>query len=271
LKYTNINGKLIPAAEATVPASSRAFRYGYGLFETMLCIDGELQLAAYHWQRLFEGMELLHYELPQHFTVEMLEKEILKTIAKNQLQKLCRIRLQVYPGSGGLFEMEDRKPQYLIECYELEPGIIKLNENGLTLGIYSNMRKSNDVIANLKSCNALIYAMAAREAKEQQWNDALVCNTAGNIIESAIANIFWVKDNQLFTPHLYEGCIAGVMRRHIMENFEVTEQPLSAKMLHNADEIFLTNAIRRIKWVKQIDNTTYHKDYIQHVYGKLFL
>lgn len=270
MKYTNINGKLVPAQDAQVAADNRAFRYGYGLFETILCIDGHLQLAPLHWERLFEGMVQLYFNLPKLFTANFLEAEVIKTINKNQLPKLCRVRLQVYPGSGGMLDAQDLQPQYVIECFPLEPHLLQLNGPGLVLGICHDMRKSNDAFANLKSCNALIYSIAAQQAKANKWNDALICNTSGNIIESTIANIFWVKDKQLFTPHLYEGCVAGVMRRYIMDNFEVIEAPFSPLILSMADEIFLTNAIRRIKWVSSIENTKYRMDYTAHIYNKIF-
>jgi branched-chain amino acid aminotransferase len=271
LKYTNINGKLVLAADARVAADNRAFRYGYGLFETMLCIDGQLQLASYHWQRLFEGMVQMYFDIPKLFTPDFLEAEVTKTISKNKLQKLCRVRLQVFPGSGGLFDGQSQQPQYVIECFEMEQSLLQLNEPGLVLGICHDMRKSNDAFANLKSCNALIYSIAAQQAKANKWNDTLICNTSGNIIESTIANIFWVKNNQLFTPHLYEGCVAGVMRRHIMDNFEVIEAPFSPLMLAMADEVLLSNAIRRIKWVRNVEDATYKMDYAVSMHAKLFL
>jgi branched-chain amino acid aminotransferase len=221
LQYTNINGKLISHTHAAVPANNRAFRYGHGLFETMLCVEGVLQLAEYHWQRLFDGMKQLYFDVPKLFTPVFLEAEVTKTITKNQLQKLCRVRLQVYPGNGGLYDAQNMHPQYVIECFPLEQSILQLNDTGLVLGIYGKAQKNSDALSNLKSCNALIYAVAAQYARAQKWNDALICNTAGNIIESTIANIFWVNDNQLYTPPLAEGCIAGVMRRHIMQSFEV--------------------------------------------------
>jgi branched-chain amino acid aminotransferase len=138
------------------------------------------------------------------------------------------------------------------------------------LGIISHLRKANDSLANLKSCNALIYAVAAQEAKTNKWNDALLCNTAGNIIESTIANIFWLKDKQVYTPPLTEGCVAGVMRRHIINSVPVVEQPLSATTIHNADGVFLTNAIRRIKWVRNIGDATYGSELIATIHSRIF-
>lgn len=259
--FINLNGKILPA-ENTIPAhDNRAFRYGYGLFETMLCIDGQIQLLQYHWDRLFAGMEQLQFNIPATFNSLKLEEAILNTIQKNKLEKLCRIRLQVYPGHGGLYD-NNRALQYIIECFPLENAAITLNENGLVMGIAEGLQKSSDTLANLKTASGLIYAMAAQKAIAEKWNDALIYNTSGNIIESTIANIFWVKDNIIYTPPLSEGCVAGVMRRHIIatlaaNNIRVHERSLSKELIIDADEVFLTNAIKGIRWVKQFDEKTF--------------
>src|SRR5690606_32293995 len=114
----------------------------------------------------------------------------------------------------------------------------------------------------LKTCAALPYTIAAQQATARGWNDALILNHQHRIIESAIANIFWVKDEQLYTTPLSEGCIAGVMRRHLLTasakmGILIQEIPLTQKELHQADEVFLTNAIRRMKWVKEIADSVY--------------
>ncbi|RYE19907.1 MAG: 4-amino-4-deoxychorismate lyase [Sphingobacteriales bacterium] len=274
--YTNINGKLVEAAQATLPPDNRAFRYGYGLFETMLVQEGVINLAAYHWERLFRGMQQLAIEPPKLFTKEFLGQEVIRTVKKNQLEKLCRVRLQVYAGEGGLYDIQDSKPGFIIECFPLNASLLDLNEHGLVLGIATELSKSVDNLANLKTSNALIYAMAAQQAKVGKWNDALISNTAGNIIESTIANIFWVNDKQVFTPPLSEGCIAGVMRRQLLEvlpskGYSVSEQVLTAEILATADSIFLTNVIRHIKWVGQIGDTSYNSSLIPAIYRDVFL
>lgn len=253
--YVNINGQLRESALAQVSHDNRAFRYGYGLFETMLVQAETIALATSHWKRLLAGMKQLYFTIPKHFTGAFLQEEVLRTARKNKLEKLCRVRLQVYAGSGGYFDHTGMLPEFLIECFPLNAQVLLLNENGLDVGIATGLQKSADTLAALKSSNALIYALAAQQAKEHKWNDALICNTQGNIIESTIANIFWVKDRQLFTPPVSEGCVAGVMRRFIIDKLAVSDTPVTEKILsvsdlHNADEIFLTNAIRRIKWVK---------------------
>lgn len=258
MRFININGKITTIADAAMPPDNGSFRYGYGLFETMLLQDGAISLAHYHWERLFAGLAQLHLEPSKLMTAQWLENEVLRTAARNKLTNLCRVRLQLFAAGGGMYGLESAQPGMLIECFVLEPDALVLNENGLATGIATGLAKSNDSLSNMKSANALIYAMAARQAKTNKWNDALLVNTAANIIESTIANIFWVKDGSIFTPPLADGCVAGVMRRHILDKVpDIVQKSLTAAGLQNADEVFLTNAIKKVRWISTAGNALY--------------
>jgi branched-chain amino acid aminotransferase len=265
LNYINLNGKITTASEAHLPIDNGAFRYGYGLFETMLVQDGLICLEAYHWDRLFSGMKQLYFDIPYLMTPDWLAGEVLRTVSKNKLEALCRVRLQMFAGGGGLYSAGSNAPGYVIECFPLDPENMVLNTNGLTVGIAAGLNKSMDSLADLKSCNALIYAMAAKQAKEHKWNDALICNTHGNIIESTIANIFWIKDGTIYTPPLSDGCIAGVMRRHIMKENNIIAKLLHVEDLLDADEAFLTNAIKRIRWIGSLGDKTFSNNQISSI------
>ncbi len=271
MSFTNINGKIIATAEAVIPADNGAFRYGIGLFETMLVKNGQIRLGSYHWQRLFAGMKQLFFEVPVLFTATMLEAEVLRTVKRNNLAAYCRVRLQVYLGSGGIFGEGPQKPQYVIECYPLPEDNMLLNTNGLVLGIASSITKSTDSLSNLKSANALVYAIAARQAKHNKWNDALVYNTQGHIIESAIANLFWVKEGKVYTPPLTDGCVAGVMRSYILEQWpSIEERSLTYEELMQADELMLTNAVKGVRWVSNIEDKRYGCEAIKRIFATLF-
>jgi len=270
LLYVNINGHLIPHSQASLPVGNTAFRYGAGLFETIRVSNGAINLEQYHWDRLLNGLAQLQWPVPSLLTRQVLTAQVLRTVKKNAMEHLCRVRLQVYGGNGGIFGPDSNELNYIIECFPLTESDISFNDNGLILGIAAGLRKSPDTLANLKSCNALLYTTAGRQAKQHRWNDALICNTGGNIIESVIANIFWVKDNQIYTPPLTEGCVAGVMRRHLLATIPgITETPLSTHELMQAHEVFLTNAIKGIRWVKAIDNATYHSSRASRLHASL--
>ncbi len=271
--FVNLNGKILQRDEANINLHSSAFRYGLGLFETMLVQNGRIRLGVHHLNRLKEGMLALNLAFPMHFSVEKLEQEIMATAAKNNLKTLARIRLQVDTKMDGIFT-EPAAAQFLIECYPLEKSVLDLNTNGLVTGTFTQMKKQQDAIANFKTTNALIYTLAAQQATAEKWNDALITNASGHFIESSIANIFWVKNTVIYTPPLYEGCICGVMRSYLLKTlpgmgFNVKESFLTEENLKKADEVFLTNSIRGIKWVKQWENTFYRCHLVRNVAEKL--
>jgi branched-chain amino acid aminotransferase len=271
LAYCNIDGKIVADTDAAVTVGNGAFRYGYGLFETMLVESGAIHLFSYHWERLTAGLRQLYFEVSPLMTAAWMEDEVLKTARKNKLEKLCRVRLQLYAAGGGLYSNESRRPGFVIECFPLERETIGFNENGLIAGVATGLQKSADILGNLKSCSALIYAVAAKQAKENRWNDALICNTYGRIIESSLANIFLIKDRVVYTPPLSEGCVAGVMRRHVTEVLKnVVEQPVTMEQLCNADEVFLTNAIKRVKWVGSIGGMRLGNDMVRSINDQVF-
>ncbi|MEZ5017966.1 MAG: aminotransferase class IV [Flavipsychrobacter sp.] len=275
MRYVNVNGQIVKETSAKVPYNNRAFRFGYGVFETMLFRGGVIQLKEYHWKRLFGAVEQLELIMPEIMDANWLEAEIKKTVKKNKLEKLCRVRLQIYAGQGGLYDGHNAWTEFVIVVTPEKEQITELNETGVRLSIAEGLQKSNDSLANLKSCSALIYSIAARQADKKGFDDALICNISGNIIESTIANIFWIKGDTIYTPPLSEGCIAGVMRQYLLEQLpmagiNIKEEPLTRAQLKAADGIFLTNAIRKIKWVSTIDDMTFKKDKVKALHDKIF-
>ncbi len=265
------NGKMLPEGSTPISPANRSFRYGDGLFETIRVSNGRMPLWDLHRRRLFDGLKTLKFDIPRLFTPSRLEEEILKVCHKNSYHN-ARVRLSVFRGDGGLYDPENHQPRYVIETWPLPDHRPEFNVNGLQVGIYEGGRKSADALAGLKSASSLLYAMAALHAKEQHWNDAIVLNDKGRIADATIANIFWVKDNEIFTCPLSEGPVNGVMRKWIMQHTEVRETPLTIDELMSADEVFFTNAVRGIQWVSGIGekqglvNTVSEKLYREIIY-----
>jgi len=271
-KYFNYNGRFFADDQNVLSKGDRSYRYGDGLFETMKLINGNILLRDYHFERLFSGLDILKIKIPVQFAKQKVEKEIKELCKKNECERSARIRLSVSRGNGGLYDC-DNKFSYLIECWPLEQK--DLNENGLVIDIFRDARKSIDIFSNLKSANYLPYVMAAIWAKENKLNDALILNQHDRVCDSTIANVFWVKDNKVFTPPLNEGCVAGVMRKKILElamhksDHLMQEHILTKEILLQADEVFLTNAITGIRWVKECQNKVYKNTISSKIFTKL--
>ncbi|HKH62458.1 MAG TPA: aminotransferase class IV, partial [Flavitalea sp.] len=102
----------------------------------------------------------------------------------------------------------------------------------------------------------LPYSMGALHAKQNNLNDCLILNSHERICDATIANVFWVDSQSIYTPPLSEGCIAGVMRRNLLDilpknGYTIEEKIFEVEELTNADELFLTNAISGIRWIKE--------------------
>jgi len=272
MNYYNYNGKNFEENKNTISSASRGLRYGDGLFETIKSIQGKLLFADDHFARLWKGINLLRFKLHKHFTPDSLENEILELLKKNGHENTARIRITVFRGDGGLFDDINHTPNYLIQTWALPEDSGQWNSNGLVLGIYPDVKKSCDILSNLKHNNFLPYVMAALHAKEQKWNDTIILNTNGHICDSTIANVFLIKDETVFTPALEEGCIAGIMRRNMLQqlkinNIPVIEDKITVEDLMNADEIFLTNSIYNMRWVQAIAGKNYSNAYTKKIYS----
>jgi len=260
--FINFNGELLPSGTAILTADNRGFRYGDGLFETMRVAEGRLYLGQYHFERLLAGAGLLQLAPLPFLSPEKLTEQVLELCNTNGHLALARVRLVLFRGDGSLYDPLDPFPQYIIQSWPLPPGSSELNEKGLALGLFPGGRKSCDALANLKSNNYLLYSQAALYARGQGLDDCLVLNSHERVADSTIANLFYCRQGMIYTPPLTEGGVAGVMRRTLLQTlpkagFPVQEKATTREDLEAAEEVFLTNALRGIKWVRSFGTSTY--------------
>ena len=130
-----------------------------------------------------------------------------------------------------------------------------------------------DKLYNLKTSSYLPYELAMQHAEHVGLDECLVRNALGNICEGSRTNIFAVKGTELYTPALTEGCVAGVMRRYILDycstdGISCQEVPLTETFLQEADELFLTNAIQGIRWVESWGQKHYQNSFVRQLFNK---
>ena len=225
-----------------------------------------------HQQRLWKGLQLLKFYLPQHFTPTLLLEETLKLIHQSQLNR-ARVRINVVRGEGNLFAPVENGLHYIIEATAIEK-TFTLNDTGLNLCIYPDVHKICNPISNIKHNNFLPYTLGAIYASEQHCQDSIVLNQFERICDTCIANIFFIKDNEIFTPALSEGCIAGTMRAYIIEclhqlDISINEGAFTINQLLDADAIFVTNALHPIQWVGSIHKNEFRKAEVENIYQSL--
>jgi branched-chain amino acid aminotransferase len=251
--FVNVNGQVVPADSPVLTLANRAFKYGDGLFESMRLVNGQIKFADLHADRLQRGMKALKLEgyslLDTWFLKEKADELATWNKARNG-----RLRLTVYRDAGGLYTPDNNKSAW---CLELQPDEIsnyRLNQKGLIADVYTELLKPVNYLSNYKTCNALTYTMAGLYKQEHRLDDVFLLNQEGFLCESISSNVFVWYNEHLYTPALSEGCVAGIMRQVIINlciehQIPVTEAQINPDILHQADEVFLTNATRGIQWV----------------------
>lgn len=260
--FFNLNGKLIRRETPALRVDNRAFRYGDGFFETMRMEAGNILRWKFHAERFLNSMALLRYPTPEYYSPDFFMQEISDLAKANNLSMAARVRLTIFRGNGSLKENFGVMPEYIIEIDPLDHSPGEWQAKGLSIGIFPDVQKYCDKYAQLKSNNFLPYSLASIFAAENKWHDAILLNNHGRICDSTIANVFTIKDGKVYTPPLAEGCIAGTFRKYLINRLpllgmEVIEMPLHESDLLEADEIFLTNAIQEIRWVKEFGGREY--------------
>lgn len=273
--YVVVDGNFYPADAPCIHLGNRAFRYGDALFESMRIKNGKPMFLKDHFARLAKGMEVLQIRWPQGEGFHNLEGKISELIERNSIHEGGRVRLTLtrQSASGGYAPVGDMA-SYAIEMNTNESNDYVLNQEGLSIDLYTEIKKPVNRIANFKTSSALPYVMAAIYAREKKLHDVLLVNDSNGIIESTNSNVFIVCNGVLYTPGLTDGCIAGVMRMQIINlalhhKFKVYECSLTPQNLLIADEVFLTNSIRGLQWVVSYKQKRYFNKITRELLGKL--
>lgn len=268
-RYINFNGFLYEENEKLFTIKNRGWRYGDGLFETIRVIDGKPCHLEDHFLRLKKGMEILKMQ-PNKVSYDDLKNQILKLLEKNRIKKGGRVRLTVYRSGDGLYTPENEGKSYVIEANSLDSNQFVLNEKGLTIDIYNEIRRERNILSQIKTTNNIPHVLSAIYKKEKGFDDCIILNEQGRIVEAISSNIFLYKNNNLYTPSLDEGCMDGVMRKQIIKlaeelNINVSQGIINGSMLLQADELFLTNAISGVTWVSSYRQKRYFNKAIKEI------
>jgi len=272
--FVNWNGTIVKEDYIIISPNNRSFRYGDGCFETMKIINEELLLKDLHFQRLFSSLKILQFSIPPSLTSAYLLNQISKVIHANGHQSFARVRLVMYRGDGGLQDLDNNGPNFIIQSWPGNDATNSFNQKGLVINFYPAAKKTFDLFSSLKSNNYLAYAMGALWAKKNGLDDCILFNAFNRIADATIANIFIVSNGTIKTPALSEGCVDGVMRKYLINcfnndkalTFEQTE--ITPEELLNASEVFLTNAIYGIRWVQSAGENTYANTLSSLMYQK---
>lgn len=236
-EFAGFNHAVKLVSEIYLPAVSSAAFYGRSIFTTVAVYNKKPFQWEKHWRRLNENAACLDVDL-SNFSREKVETSVFAVIAENNLRN-GRIRLTFFDESAnGIWSLQTNdKTSLLITTADFRAASDNFR---LTVSPFSINSKSP--LVNLKSGNYLENILALEEARRRGFDESVRLNEKGEIVSAAMANIFWINQDMIYTPPLETGALRGTTREFIIENFQVVEKKINLAELKSADEIFLTSA-----------------------------
>jgi branched-chain amino acid aminotransferase len=236
-EYACFNREIIEASKIRLPAASAAVFYGRGVFTTVAVYNSKPFQWSKHWLRLMENAKIIGVDLSE-IAENQIAGALSEIIGFNRV-KQGRARISIFDlSAGGIWNIKSqRQNAFLITTADFRPTPSSCR---LTVSPYPINSKSP--LAGIKSCNYLENLLALEEAHNRGYDEAIRLNEKGEAASASMANVFWVRGEEIFTSSLETGALAGTTRSFILENFRVREKKASLEELKKADEIFLTSA-----------------------------
>jgi branched-chain amino acid aminotransferase len=261
----NLNGKIIPIAEAKVSVFDRSFLYGDSLYEVVRTYQGKPFRLKEHLARMEKSAALCQMKLSQ--TTKEYEREILRSIEAFRAQKGHELsdvyaRIVVSRGAGkigfGLGNLETPTLYVII----IEPISMFPNpdfKKGAKLQISKRVRNHPKALdPAMKSGNYLNSLLAYLTAAEAGYDDALMLDLQGFMTEGTTYNLFYVNRGIVGTSPLDIGILDGVTRRAILNlcvenSIPCREVRFPKEYLYEADEVFVSSSLKEVMPVLNLD------------------
>ena len=230
------DGDWIEAHRRAWSLDDRGPMLGDGLIETMRVIRGKPVRFGRHMERLARSCADLG--LPGPRDADGMAALVEELAGRNALKDaVVRLTLTAGRGPRGLDRPEDIVPSLSLTAAPYTPP-----PDQYRLATSEIRRSPASIAARYKTLSYMDNLQARRQARGAGADMALLLDTRGRLSGGDCANLFWVKDGDIFTPDLRCGVLAGTVRAEILDSVPVETGGFEADVLQTADAVFVTNA-----------------------------
>jgi branched-chain amino acid aminotransferase len=260
-----LNGSLVEWDDAKIHVLTHGLHYATAVFEGLRCYQTVNGSAIFrlgdHMKRLLDSGRIYFMDLG--FSKQQLERAVIETVRANRTEE-CYIRPIAFFGYGkmGVNPMPN-KVSTAIALWKWDEYLkgSSSSDKGARLMVSSWTRIDNKSLPMhaKATANYANSALARVEAIKAGFDEAIMLNNAGMVVEASAENIFIVNNGTLATPPTTSGALSGITRDSILTlarengiNCEVRD--ISRDELYISDEVFLTGTAAEVKPVGEIDN-----------------
>lgn len=246
-----VNGQRVDPMAASIGALDHGVTVGDGAFETCKVVDGVPFALSRHARRLDRTMAGLGLPAADHRVIDAGIKSVL---AGDPITS-GRLRYTVTGGSGPLGSDRDASPLTYIVTAAAQPP----NPRTGKLVVVPWTRNERSPTAGLKTTSYAENVVALAFAKEHGGVEALFANSVGNLCECTGSNVFVVVGDEILTPDLASGPLAGVTRELVIQwcredGLTVHAEPLPMSILAQAQEVFITSSTKDVMGVHAVND-----------------
>ncbi len=243
----NFNGTITDQSDQI--KDNRAFLYGDSVFETLRIIDNKIIFWEDHYFRLMSSMRIIRLDIPDNYSPDFLQENILKLHRLVSKNGHSRVRINVFRFSKGKYSPFENTASFMISCEDIINSEYIINRGDYAVDLFKDYYLDSQLISSLKTNNKIINVVASIYAKENGLNNCILLNKDKFVAEFINSNIFIIKNDQIFTPSLNSGCLNGVLRKNLINilkkhSFTICEKDISTFDLTQSDEIFGTNIVQ---------------------------
>jgi branched-chain amino acid aminotransferase len=252
---TYINGEFVPADRASLPLMDAGFWLGINVFDVLSARQGHIFKLEAHVNRFYRSLHAVRIAIP--FTREEFGQLIVETVRASGLEDsyIQTIATRGLRTDGPINEWQPTTIINAVPYFEIVAPDVAAR--GLRVRI-SSVRNVpiQSVDAKIKTFNRLHSYLARLEALDAGADDAIMLDLEGYVTEGRGANVFIVRNGQLFTPP--EGLLEGITRETVFElafqeGLQAIEERLTPYDLYNADEVFYCTTAGGIMPIVEID------------------
>ncbi|EMQ2874985.1 aminodeoxychorismate lyase [Vibrio navarrensis] len=238
-----------------VSLTDRSFQYGDGCFTTMLSRYGHIEHWPLHIERMQACLSALHIPIPDWLQV----KQWLDLAVLADEKAVLKLHISRGLGGRGYSFSEVTQPLVTISSASYPPHYATLQQTGLQLGVCQTRLGINPLLAGHKHNNRLEQILCKAEMEKQGYQDGVTLNVQNHVIETTMANLFWLKESVLYTSDVSQSGVAGIMRRLILAQAQhdgMTVNVIDAQIaqLLDADEVFVCNSLLGVAPVTRIQD-----------------
>ncbi len=244
-----LDGAIREPGLAAVPWSDHGVTVGDGIFETLLLVDGRPFALRRHLRRLARSADGLGIELPDGSTLRRAVSETCDAWGTAP----GRLRITVTSGPGPMgSERGDAGPTLLVAATS-----VPAPAAATTVALVPWTRNERGALAGLKTTSYGENVVALAAARQHGATEAVLANTAGELCEGTGSNILVVHGDDLVTPPLDSGCLAGITRELLLEALAragtpAVERSLPFDVLLRCPAAALTSSTRNVQPIETV-------------------